>query len=476
MRLVRFRLLQLVLLCLLGAIVAMPASARMVNLPDFSPLVEQVSPAVVNISTKRKSPVADLPRNLQIPEDAGPLGDLLKRFLEQAPGMLPPDALPDAESLGSGFIISQDGYIVTNSHVVKDAEEIIVRLSDRREFKARLVGTDERSDVSLLKIEATGLPTVRIGRSADLKVGEWVLAIGSPFGFEHSATAGIVSAKHRSLPNENYVPFIQTDVAINPGNSGGPLFNLDGEVVGINSQIYSQTGGFMGLSFAIPIDVAMNVVHQLKEKGRVSRGWLGVYIQEVTRELADSFGMKQPRGALVAQVLDDGPAHKAGLRVGDIILAYNGTPIIHSSDLPPLVGNTPVGSKARVRILRNGKELDLLVRIEELPARPQQAEKGAQPEPSNREDSLLGMQLAPLPTERARALGIDHGVLVQSVTGNPARAAGIEPGDVIVMLGNRQVRSVKDLRQQLERIGSGRTVAILVQREEGPVFLALRKP
>ena len=452
------------------------ASARLVNLPDFSALVEKVSPAVVNISTTRRNPVEKLPQDLKIPEDAGPLGDLLRRFLEQAPGMIPPDALPDAQSLGSGFIISSDGYIVTNSHVVDDAREIIVRLSDRREFKARLVGTDDRTDVSLLKIDADHLPTVRIGRSADLKVGEWVLAIGSPFGFEHSATAGIVSAKRRSLPNENYVPFIQTDVAINPGNSGGPLFNLDGEVVGINSQIYSQTGGYMGLSFAIPIDTAMSVVRQLREKGRVSRGWLGVYIQEVTRELADSFGMKQPRGALVAQVMKDSPAQKAGLRVGDIILEYNGESILHSAELPPLVGATPVGSRARLTLLRNGKRLELAVRIEELPAEPQQAAASKTVPGKPAASSLLGMELAPLPADRARALGVEHGVLVTAVTGDPARHAGIEAGDVIVMLGNRPVKGVEDLRRRLERLSSGQTIALLVQRESGPVFLALRKP
>ena len=270
-------------------------------------------------------------------------------------------------SLGSGFILSKDGYVITNNHVVKDADEVVVTLQDRREFVAELVGTDGRSDIAVLKIKGENLPTIKLGDSDDLKVGEWVLAIGSPFGFDHTVTAGIVSAIGRSLPNENYVPFIQTDVAINPGNSGGPLFNMDGEVIGVNSQIYSRTGGFMGLSFAVPINVVTNVYEQLKNQGHVSRGWLGVLIQDVTRELAESFGMKRPQGALIAKVLSDGPAEKAGLEVGDIVLKFDGQEVRYSSDLPPLVGSSKVGERIPVEIIRRGKSKALDVVIAELP-------------------------------------------------------------------------------------------------------------
>ncbi|WP_409301806.1 Do family serine endopeptidase, partial [Pseudomonas sp. KCJK8993] len=315
-------------------------SAQAAELPDFTQLVEQASPAVVNISTTQKLPDRRV--------SAGPMPDLeglppmLREFFER--GMPPQQRSPrgdrqrEAQSLGSGFIISPDGYILTNNHVIADADEILVRLADRSELKAKLVGTDPRSDVALLKIDGKDLPVLKLGKSQDLKAGQWVVAIGSPFGFDHTVTQGIVSAIGRSLPNENYVPFIQTDVPINPGNSGGPLFNLAGEVVGINSQIYTRSGGFMGVSFAIPIDVAMDVSSQLKAGGKVSRGWLGVVIQEVNKDLAESFGLEKPAGALVAQIQDDGPAAKGGLQVGDVILSLNGQPIVMSADLPHLVG------------------------------------------------------------------------------------------------------------------------------------------
>lgn len=317
---------------------AVPA-AQAADLPDFTQLVEQASPAVVNISTTQKLP--DRRVNQQMPDLEG-LPPMLREFFER--GMPPQQRSPrgdgrqrEAQSLGSGFIISPDGYILTNNHVIADADEILVRLADRSEMKAKLVGTDPRSDVALLKIEGKDLPVLKLGKSQDLKAGQWVVAIGSPFGFDHTVTQGIVSAVGRSLPNENYVPFIQTDVPINPGNSGGPLFNLNGEVVGINSQIYTRSGGFMGVSFAIPIDVAMDVSNQLKSGGKVSRGWLGVVIQEVNKDLAESFGLDKPAGALVAQIQDDGPAAKGGLQVGDVILSMNGQPIVMSADLPHLV-------------------------------------------------------------------------------------------------------------------------------------------
>ncbi|MBZ0172977.1 MAG: Do family serine endopeptidase, partial [Phycisphaerales bacterium] len=334
-----------VVLCLLAAA---PARAR--DLPDFADLAERASPAVVNIGTtlKRGTQPPGLPPGMQIPDlpEDSPLYEFFRRFFGEGgdPGNFEPRS-----SLGSGFIISADGYIISNYHVVKDADEIVVRLSDRREFVAQLIGSDERSDLAVLKVEAADLPTVKIGDSSKLRVGEWVLAIGSPFGFEYSVTAGIVSAKGRSLPNENYVPFIQTDVAINPGNSGGPLFNLAGEVVGVNSQIFSRTGGFMGLSFAIPMEVAYNVYEQLRESGTVTRGWLGVLIQDVTRDLAESFGMAKPHGALVSKVVPDSPADKAGLQAGDIVIAFADTTIETSADLPPLVGNTRIGNDISIK-------------------------------------------------------------------------------------------------------------------------------
>ncbi|MFA9419696.1 MAG: Do family serine endopeptidase, partial [Gammaproteobacteria bacterium] len=331
-------------------------------LPEFTNIVEQAKDSVVNISTKtkaRKSSSAEMPSIPDLPEGS-PFGELFEKFFNhENPG----ERRREAQSLGSGFIISEDGYILTNHHVIAGADEVIVRLSNREEYVARIVGSDEASDIALIKVDATGLPVLKFGDSDSLKVGEWVLAIGSPFGFDHSVTAGIVSAKGRSLPTDNYVPFIQTDVAINPGNSGGPLFNLDGEVVGINSQIYSRTGGFMGLSFAIPIEMAVDVATQIKETGSVSRGWLGVLIQEVTRELAESFGMDNPRGALVAKVLDNSPAAEAGLQVGDVIVEFNGKEVMRSSSLPPLVGRSAVGEDADVTIIRDRSREQIKVMI-----------------------------------------------------------------------------------------------------------------
>jgi serine protease Do len=337
----------------LVALLLIVSSARAEGLPDFTELVRKNSPAVVNISTTQKITRNGprLPHGLHQFPEGSPFDDFFRRFFGDREGE---SRSFETHSLGSGFIISSDGYIITNYHVIRDADTIIVRFSDRRELEAKVVGNDERSDLALLKVEAKGLPTLKQGDSKQLKVGEWVLAIGSPFGFEHSATAGIVSAVGRSLPEESYVPFIQTDVAINPGNSGGPLFNLAGEVVGINSQIYSRTGGFMGLSFAIPIDVAMEAVEQLKEKGQVTRGWLGVVIQDVTRELAESFGLERPQGALVAKVLAGSPAAAGGIQVGDIILNFGGSPVPRSSALPPLVGRAEIGEPVNVQVLRSG--------------------------------------------------------------------------------------------------------------------------
>ena len=469
------------LACAMGASLAVasgPSPGATRALPEFIDLVAEHGPTVVNISTKQ---IETLPNGFRgfsvpdIPEDS-PLQDFFRHFFgEQGePGELPEDD-QQARSLGSGFIISADGYVLTNAHVVESADEIVVRTSDRREFVATLVGADKRSDIALLKVEAEGLPAVRMGTAKDLKVGEWVLAIGSPFGFEHSATAGIVSAVGRSLPSENYVPFIQTDVAINPGNSGGPLFNLDGEVIGVNSQIYSRTGGFMGLSFAIPIDMAVDVTEQLKTKGRVSRGWLGVLIQDVTRELAPTFGMKNPEGALVAQVLPNSPASEAGLLPGDVILRFNGKDVPMSSDLPPLVGTTPVGEAATLELMRGGERLTIQVQIAELPEEEQVAEvpRERAPVASNR----LGLVVGELTEDQRVQLGIDQGgVLVEQVGEGPAAQAGVGEGDVILMLDGRNVENLEDFNRTLEAIEPGRAVAMLIQRGDGRMFYAIRIP
>ncbi|QIK37111.1 DegQ family serine endoprotease [Caldichromatium japonicum] len=459
-------------LVLIGILLSGSALAK--ELPDFTSLVAENGPAVVNISTKQSTSIPRRLRDLPMPKlpDGSPLEEFFRHFFGED-GPLPEDDI-QGRSLGSGFFISADGDVLTNAHVVEGADEIIVRTSDRREFIAKVIGSDKRSDIALLKVEATNIPKVHIGSSKDLEVGEWVLAIGSPFGFESSATAGIVSAKGRSLPSENYVPFIQTDVAINPGNSGGPLFNLKGEVVGVNSQIYSRTGGFMGLSFAIPIEVAMDVVEQLKTKGRVSRGWLGVLIQDVTRELAESFGMPQPRGALIAKVLPNSPAAAAGLQVGDVILSYNGREIPTSSSLPPLVGATHVGESAKLVVLRQGKQIELTIKIEELPDEDQLAsnDKGSDKPSANR----LGLVVRDLTADERRQLEVDGGVLIESVERGPAAAVGLAGGDVILMLDNQPVSNRADFDRILEKIEPGRAVAVLIQRGDSRMFYAFKLP
>lgn len=466
-------------LLLLMLLAASPALALRQGLPDFTGLVKHNSAAVVNISTSQKTSatMAEMPgldRLPRLPPDH-PLRDFLDRF-RGAPEM-PPEGF-DAQSLGSGFIFSPDGYILTNYHVVRDADEIVVRLSDRREFIATTVGHDERSDLAVIKIEASDLPVVRFGKSADLEVGEWVLAIGSPFGFEHSATVGIVSAKGRSLPRENYVPFIQTDVAINPGNSGGPLFNLDGEVVGINSQIYSRTGGFMGLSFAIPIELALDVADQLKSSGRVARGWLGVLIQDVTRDLAESFGMSRPSGALVAQVLPDSPAAAGGIQVGDVIVSYAGEDIDTSANLPPMVGRSRIGETVEVQVIRDGKPQALRIKIAELPEDEGQAPVGSRvPRSPDANNRVLGFTVEQLTEERKQALGIEgEGVVVVEVGSGPGREAGLNRGDVIRALDGQTVRSPQELRQAVQGLTAGKSVPLLIVRDGSPRFLALRVP
>ena len=460
----------------------MPAYAQ---LPDFTGLVEQNNAAVVNISTTQKMAASDmqpqLPEGLEAPEGI-PFDDLLKRYFgEGGPGMPgipggPGGGEPsEAKSLGSGFIISADGYVITNHHVIKDADEVVVRLQDRRELVAKIVGSDKRSDIALLKLEAKELPVVKLGSSEELKVGEWVLAIGSPFGFDHSVTAGIVSAKGRSLPSDNYVPFIQTDVAINPGNSGGPLFNLDGEVVGVNSQIYSRTGGFMGLSFAIPMDVAMQVVEQLKSQGKVSRGWLGVQIQDVTRELAESFGMKKPQGALVGKILPKSPAEAAGLQIGDIIEQFNGKDIESSAALPPMVGATKIGETARLKVLRQGRSIEVPIKIGMLPDEEPGVAKGEEPS-SGDKVSRLNLAVANPTAEQREQLEMPKtgGVLVMGVKPGPAAEAGLRKGDAILRIQDQTVRDAKHFADIVNGLPKGKTVALLVQRRGGTQFLALK--
>ncbi|MDF3931491.1 DegQ family serine endoprotease [Pseudomonas citronellolis] len=450
--------------------------AARAELPDFTTLVEKASPAVVNISTTQKVP--DQVASGQMPDLEG-LPPMFRDFIErsmprgQGGQRTPKGGQREAQSLGSGFIISDDGYVMTNNHVVADADEIVVRLSDRSEHKAKLIGADARSDVALLKIDAKGLPTLKLGDSDKLKVGEWVLAIGSPFGFDHSVTAGIVSAKGRSLPNENYVPFIQTDVAINPGNSGGPLLNLQGEVVGINSQIFTRSGGFMGLSFAIPIDVAMNVADQLKKGGKVSRGWLGVVIQEVSKDLAESLGLDKPAGALVAQLVQDGPAAKGGLQVGDVILSLNGQTINESADLPHLVGGMKPGDKASLEVFRDGSRKTLDMTIGNLPDEDEEV-AAIEGQGAERSSNRMGVTVADLTAEQRKSLDIKGGVVIKDVQDGPAAMIGLRPGDVITHLNNRQVESAKSFADIAKGLPKDKSVSMRVLRQGRASFITFK--
>ncbi len=450
---------------------ASPATAAARDLPDFTQLVEDNAAAVVNISTVRRpeEPSADRPRSRN--EE---LDEFFRRFF-------PPDQRGDRNyrrprSLGSGFVLG-DGFILTNNHVVEGADEILVRFSDRRELNAELVGADPRSDLAVLKVEADDLTEVTLGDSEKLKVGEWVLAIGSPFGFDYSVTAGIVSAKGRSLPtelNENYVPYLQTDVAINPGNSGGPLFNLDGEVIGINSQIYSNSGGFMGVSFAIPINVAMEVVDQLKESGKVSRGWLGVMIQDVDKNLAEALGLDRPRGALISRVLDGSPAEAGGILEQDIITAINGHEIDFSSELPHFVGRIRAGSEASVSVIRNGEEMEITLTIGEAPDRGEPVVGSAAPDAEDG-SRRLGLTVEPVPDTVLERLSISGGVRVTDASGG-ARESGLRPGDIITKLDNQAVTDTASFADIADELEPGRSVAVLVIRGQSPLFLALRVP
>jgi len=440
-----------------------PAAAVNVGLAtptDFSSIVERAGPAVVNISVTGKAQRGSNADQADNADPNDPLPDFFKRF---GPQFQQPRGPQITHGLGSGFIISGDGLILTNAHVVDGAQEVTVKLTDRREFKAKVLGSDKQSDIAVIRIAAKDLPTVQIGNSSLLKVGEPVLAIGSPYGFDNTATAGIVSAKSRSLPDDNYVPFIQTDVAVNPGNSGGPLFNLKGQVVGINSQIYTQTGGYQGLSFSIPIDVAMKVEQQLLQHGKVTRGRLGVSVQEVNQALAESFGLSKSEGALVSSVEKGSPAEKAGVQPGDVILGFNGQRIDHSVDLPTVVADAVPGSAEKLDIMRNGTSKSLTVVVGEMKPVKDAAGNGSG-EPQGR----LGLAVRPLDKDEQQQIGVRGGLLVENVDG-PAAVAGIESGDVILSLNGTAVTGVEQLRNLVSK--AGKNVALLVERGDEKIFV-----
>ncbi|WP_085920454.1 DegQ family serine endoprotease [Halomonas sp. CSM-2] len=436
-------------------------------LPDFTALVDKAAPAVVNISTTRQVDNVTASR----PFGGQEVPEVFRHFFgDRFP--VPPGSSPQRDqeirySLGSGFIFHENGYIMTNTHVVKGADEILVRLNDRRELKAELVGADEKTDVAVLKVEADNLPTLELSESSNLEVGQWVAAIGSPFGFDHSVTSGIVSAINRTLPQDVYVPFIQTDVAINPGNSGGPLFNLNGDVVGINSQIVTRNGGYMGLSFAIPINVAMDVATQLRKKGYVNRGWLGVSIQPMTKDLAESFGMEQAEGALIAALDASGPAADNGLQAGDVILEVNGQDVDHSTTLLRLIGQIAPGEDVSLSLLRNGKQETATIEVAEWP----NADRGE----SGGEPARLGIAVQPLSDTEKRQFGVEHGVHIVEVDPRGVAAdEGIRPGDVLMSLDKQPVNSSEQLNEMLTRLPDDQVVPVLLNRDGRAYFVAVK--
>ncbi len=435
--------------------------AAVTQMPDFEDLVEKQSPAVVNIQTRRKSSAEGPGAGPQVPE-------FLRRF-HNFQDQRRPSPRPEALGMGSGVIASTDGYILTNAHVVDGATEIIVHLNDQRELPATVVGADRHTDIAILKIEATDLPAATFGNSDQLRVGQWVLAIGAPFGLEQTATQGIVSAVSRSLPNDNYVPFIQTDVALNPGNSGGPLFNLDGEVIGINSQIFSRTGGYMGLSFAIPINLATSIAEKLKQGGSIERGWLGISIQDLDQALAESFGLTSPKGALISSITPNSPAAQAKFRPGDVIVEFDGHPIERSAALPPIVAATAVNSDTIVKVFRSGKPHTIKVKVGLL-----EADQLSANEPVS---GPLGVVVSDLTREDRAAIGVENGVRVDQVEpGKPAAVAGLQPRDIIVSFNHSPIDNVAELSKISRQTKPGSTVPVLVQRQRQIQFLALKVP
>lgn len=463
--------LRLSLICLsLLSVTMVQAQSR--GLPDFVDLAEKQSPSVVNISTVQNGR-GKVTNGFPV-DPTDPAFEIFRRFFPQPPGGMQPQQ-PENRSLGSGFIISADGYVMTNAHVIEGADEVTVKLLDKREFRAKVIGADKRTDVALLKIDANGLPAVRLGDSNALKAGEWVVAIGSPFGFEHSVTAGIVSAKGRALPQENYVPFIQTDVAINPGNSGGPLFNLRGEVVGINSQIFSRSGGFMGISFAIPIDQAMDIQQQLRTRGRVSHGRMGVSIQEVTRDVAEAFGLPKASGALVNSVEPNGPAARAGIEPGDVILRFDGKPVTTSSDLPRMVGAMKPGSKAQAELWRKGQVRSVTVTIGEF-----QDDKVAVNKPPARSvgeatNSRLGIAVSDLSSEQKQQMRLNAGILVVDI--RPGSRIDLRPGDVILAVTSKgdtqDIRTVQQFNQLISQLDGRTPATLLIRRSNVQIFVPI---
>jgi serine protease Do len=455
------------------AAVAGTATGPVVTAPDFSQIAERYGQSVVNISVVGKlSAQPDDGEQASAPEidPNDPFYEFFKRFggMPGMPGQGGHGAPEQpSRSQGSGFIVSADGLILTNAHVVRDASEVIVKLTDRREFKAKVLGSDPKTDVAVLRIDAKGLPVVPLGSARDLKVGEWVLAIGSPFGFENSVTAGVVSAKGRSLPDDNFVPFIQTDVAVNPGNSGGPLFNGRGEVVGINSQIYSRTGGYQGLSFAIPMETVINVKDQIVATGRAQHARLGVAIQDVNQTLAESFKLDKPEGALVSSVQPGGPADKAGFKVGDVIRSVDGKPIVSSSDLPYLIGQTMPGETVSIAVWRKGQALDIKAKLGDANQKVAQA----QANDSASEQGRLGLALRPLAPNEKSETGLASGLLVQGVQG-PAALAGVLPGDVLLAVNGAPVNNVEQVRSAVTH--AKKSLALLIQRDGSQIFVPVR--
>ena len=467
-----------ILLSLWMVLASQTIFAQSRELPDFTNLVEKQGAAVVNISTTqivRGNRLGSF--NWQFPFDENdPSFEMFRRFMPRQQPSVPQEH--ENKSLGSGFIISADGNILTNAHVVDGADEVLVKLTDKREFKAKVLGTDKRTDIALIKIEASGLPVARLGDPEKLRVGEWVVAIGSPFGFENSVTAGIVSAKGRALPQESFVPFIQTDAAINPGNSGGPLFNMKGEVIGVNSQIYSRSGGYMGLAFAIPIDVAMEVQSQLKSSGKVSRGRIGVVIRDVSKEFADSFGLDKPTGALVETVEKGMPADKAGVEAGDIILKFDGKPVGQSSDLQRMVGKTRPGGKATLQIWRKGATRDMVVNIGEVVDDKPTLRAGRQGLSVDREaGNRLGLVLSELTAEQKKELKLNNGLLVEDIRDSTVQA-DLRPGDVILTLISKgvqsEIKSVEQFNKLLAKVDKSTTITLQVRRGENQTFISIK--